>query len=88
MKKGSLRLRLFAAGAASIVVALTVAGGGLLLLFERHVERRVVAELETDLRQLIGGLALGANGALEVAHERRLDPRKLLRRARGGAAGR
>ncbi|MBS0643834.1 MAG: HAMP domain-containing histidine kinase [Proteobacteria bacterium] len=67
MKKGSLRLRLFAAGAASIVVALTVAGGGLLLLFERHVERRVVAELETDLRQLIGGLALGANGALEVA---------------------
>lgn len=67
MKKGSLRLRLFAAGAASIVVAVTVAGGGLLLMFERHVERRVVAELETDLRQLIDGLALGSGGTLEVA---------------------
>jgi hypothetical protein len=34
MKKGSLRLRLFAAGAASILLALSIAAAGLLLLFE------------------------------------------------------
>ena len=66
MKKGSLRLRLFAAGAVSIVLALAVAAAGLMLLFERHVERRVVLELEADLRQLAGGLAADASGALEV----------------------
>ena len=42
MKTGSLRLRLFAAGAASVMLALGIAAVGLLLLFERHVERRVV----------------------------------------------
>ncbi len=66
MKKGSLRLRLFAAGAVSIVLALAVAAAGLMLLFERHVERRVVSELEADLRQLVGGLALDPAGTLEV----------------------
>jgi signal transduction histidine kinase len=67
VKKGSLRLRLFAAGAASILVALTIAGFGLMLLFERHVERRVVAELQTDLRQLVAGLTLTLDGTLEVS---------------------
>ena len=46
MRRGSLRVRLLAAGAASIVLALAVAGLGLLLLFERHVERRMAVELE------------------------------------------
>ncbi len=64
MKRGSLRLRLLAAGAASILIALALAGLGLTLLFERHVERRVVVELELDLRQLIDHLARGENGAL------------------------
>jgi signal transduction histidine kinase len=72
--RGSLRRRLLAAGAASILIALTLAGLGLTLLFERHVERRVVVELELDLRQLIGHLARGENGALLL--ERPLaDPR-------------
>ena len=74
MKHGSLRLRLLAAGAASILIALALAGLGLTLLFERHVERRVVVELELDLRQLIGHLGRGENGALHL--ERPLaDPR-------------
>ena len=74
MKRGSLRLRLLAAGAASILIALALAGLGLTLLFERHVERRVVVELELDLRQLIGHLGRGENGALLL--ERPLaDPR-------------
>ena len=46
MRRGSLRVRLLAAGAASIVLALALAGFGLLLLFERHVERRMAVELE------------------------------------------
>jgi signal transduction histidine kinase len=72
--RGSLRLRLLAAGAASILIALALAGLGLTLLFERHVERRVVVELELNLRQLIGHLGRGENGALLL--ERPLaDPR-------------
>ncbi len=73
-----LRLRLFAAGAASILLALTIAGGGLMLLFERHVARRIVRELETDLRQLVSGLARNPDGTLEVsrlpAEPRFLEP--------------
>ena len=78
MRRGSLRLRLFAAGAVSVVLALAIAAAGLLLLFERHVERRVVAELEADLRQLVSGLNRDAAGALEVsrlpAEPRFLEP--------------
>jgi signal transduction histidine kinase len=78
MRKGSLRLRLFATGAASILLALTVAAFGLLWLFERHVERRVVIELESDLRQLVSGLARSADGTLEInrlpAEPRFLEP--------------
>lgn len=66
MSRGSLRVRLLAAGAASILVALALAGLGLTLLFERHVERRVSAELELNLRQLIGHLGRDADGALRL----------------------
>jgi signal transduction histidine kinase len=67
MKQGSLRLRLLAAGAISIVLALTVAGFGLLLLFERHVERRMAAELGSSLNQLVGSVTRTTDGTLEVA---------------------
>jgi len=66
MRQGSLRLRLLAAGAASVLVALTIAGFGLLLLFERHVERRMTAELGSHLNQLVSGLARAEGGPLEV----------------------
>ena len=39
MRWGSLRLRLVAGGIVAILVALTIAGAGLILLFERHVTR-------------------------------------------------
>lgn len=68
MRRGSLKLRLLAAGAASIVLTLAVAGFGLLLLFERHVERRMTAELQAHLRQLVSGLERGADGSLNIAH--------------------
>ncbi len=67
MRKGSLRLRVFAAGAASVTLALAVAALGLLWLFERHVERRVALELESDLRQLVSGISRAADGTLQVS---------------------
>src|SRR5690606_26175203 len=39
MSWGSLRLRLVAGGIAAILLALTIAGAGLTLLFERHLTR-------------------------------------------------
>jgi signal transduction histidine kinase len=66
VKPGSIRLRLLIAGAVSVVAALAVAGAGLTYLFERHVERRVEAELATYLDQLIAGVGLAADGALVV----------------------
>jgi signal transduction histidine kinase len=66
MRRGSLRLRLLAAGAASILLALAVAGFGLLLLFERHVERRMTAELQAHLRQLVSGLERAPDGSLNI----------------------
>lgn len=66
MSQGSLRLRLLAAGAASIVVALALAGAGLLMLFERHVERRMVAELNSYLNQVVSELTRDEDGSLDV----------------------
>ena len=66
MKRGSLKLRLLAAGVASILLALAVAGFGLRLLFERHVERRIAAELQADLGQLVAGLDRGPDGSFDV----------------------
>jgi signal transduction histidine kinase len=60
----SVRLRLLAAGAVSIAAALVLAGIGLAVLFERHVERRAVAELSAHLDQVIAGLDRDAEGIL------------------------
>ena len=62
----SLRLRLLIAGAVSILVALGLAAFGLTLLFERHVERRIDAELTVYLNQLVANLALEPSGELAV----------------------
>jgi signal transduction histidine kinase len=57
-QKLSLRLRLAIAGAVSLIFALLIAFFGLSLIFERHVERRVAAELALHLDQLIAALTL------------------------------
>lgn len=64
--RGSIRLRLIASGAATIVLALGAAGIGLELLFARHVERRAIAELQNDLRQLMAGFVVAPDGALTL----------------------
>lgn len=56
MTFGSLRLRLLFAGATSTIVALALAGYGLTILFERHVERRLAAELVVHLNQITAHL--------------------------------
>jgi signal transduction histidine kinase len=58
----SLRLRLVAAGALALVVVLLVARVGLLALFERHVERRLAAELGRHLDQVIAALQIDVDG--------------------------
>ena len=67
MTGGSLRLRLFFAGSLSILAALALAGFGLTLLFQRHVERRVAAELGVYLDQVVSGIDRGTDGTLAVA---------------------
>jgi len=74
MTRNSLRLRLIAGGAAAILIALSVAGVALTILFERHVTRTVVDDLEVHLKQLLGGIDIGADGRLVVARPP-ADPR-------------
>ncbi|MFZ5790218.1 MAG: sensor histidine kinase [Pseudomonadota bacterium] len=64
MTRNSLRLRLIAGGIAAILVALTVAGAGLTLLFERHVSRTMAADLDVHLKQLIAGIDVDPQGRL------------------------
>ncbi len=74
MNRGSLRLRLLLAGTVSILVALALSALGLPILFERHVERRVVAELGIHLNQIVSGLDRGPDGRLAVTNPP-ADPR-------------
>jgi hypothetical protein len=57
MIRRSLRLRLLLAATGAISLALAIAGAGLVVLFERHVERRVGAELDTYLSQITARVA-------------------------------
>lgn len=74
MRRGSLRLRLLLAGAISILVAVTLSALGLTVLFQRHVERRVEAELAVYLDQIVAGLDRDTSGA-PVMSRSPVDPR-------------
>lgn len=74
MTRHSLRLRLIAGGAAAILIALSVAGVALTILFERHVTRTIADDLEVSLKQLLAGIEVGADGRLAVARSP-TDPR-------------
>nr|WP_240905653.1 HAMP domain-containing sensor histidine kinase [Thiorhodococcus mannitoliphagus] len=69
-----MRARLALAAAGSVLLAVLVAGLGLLMLFERHVERRIGAELIAQVNQLLAATSVGADGALQV-EPRPVDPR-------------
>jgi len=74
MTGGSLRLRLLVAGAISVLTAVALSALGLVLLFERHVERRIEAELGVYLEQIIANLDRETDGTLTVANPL-ADPR-------------
>jgi len=59
---GSLRLRLFLAGTLAVLAATVAAAFALGLVFERHVERRLAAELEAHLNQLTAAVEFDADG--------------------------
>ena len=74
MNARSLKLRLLLVGAITISAALLAAGLGIVELFERHVERRADAELDTYIRQISAGITFDAKG--EAIFDRPLaDPR-------------
>ena len=71
MSWSSLRLRLVAGGIVAILVALTIAGAGLTVLFERHIARTIADDLDVHLKQLIAGIDVDAEGRLVVARPAR-----------------
>jgi signal transduction histidine kinase len=72
----SLRLRLVLAAIVTILAALSAAGWGLTVLFEHHLERRVINSLQNDIGELIAGLDVADDGAVTLAR-RPVDPRYL-----------
>ena len=58
----SLRWRLLLGAAGAILLALGVAWVFMTLLFERHLERRLEAELTRDALALVAGLSLSPDG--------------------------
>lgn len=74
MKWHSLRVRLIAGGLVAILIALAIAGGGFVLLFERHLARTLAADLDVHLNQLLAGIDLDRQGNL-VLTQSPSDPR-------------
>ena len=74
MKLGSLRLRLVASGVMAILAALTIAGIGLMLLFERHVTRTMAEDLDVQLKELVAVVDVDEKQNLVVTRQPS-DPR-------------
>lgn len=69
MKSRSLRVRLLLGATVAIFIALAAAWLVMTLLFERHIERRVHADLVRDGMQLAASLAIGPDGAPLLSRE-------------------
>ena len=74
MNRHSLRLRLVAGGFVAILMALAIAGGVLVLVFERHVARTIAQDLDVHLKQLLAGIDVDPQGKLMLA-QTPVDPR-------------
>lgn len=66
MTPRSLRWRLLSGAAIAILAALAVAWVFMVVVFERHLERRLESELERDGLRLAAALVVGANGAPQI----------------------
>ena len=58
----SLKTRLLLIGAIVLIIALGLTGLGLTILFDRHVERRISAELDTYIAQIASRLSFDKTG--------------------------
>ena len=74
MKGHSIKTRLLTSGAIAIIIALGITGFGLTYLFERHVERRIGAELDTYITQIASRLAFEPSGKPYLG-DKLADPR-------------
>lgn len=74
MSSRSIRFRLVLTALLAISGAMALAAHVLTLLFEHHVERRVVAALDADMRQLMAGLTVAENASVSL-QRRPADPR-------------
>lgn len=70
----SLRWRLLAAAAAAILLALAIAWAFMTVLFQRHLERRLQAEMTRDALALVAALSLDTRGVPRLAVQP-ADPR-------------
>ncbi len=77
MNNRSLRLRLMVLASLVISVILIISGLAFYWLFQRHVEKFVMAELTTHFEQLAAGLVLNPGGQLEL-RSNLTDPRFLV----------
>lgn len=69
MSRHSLRWRLLLAAAAGILAALAIAWVFMTVLFERHLERNLEAEMTRDALGLVSGLAFDPRGQLLLEAE-------------------
>lgn len=69
MKARSLRVRLLLSAAVAVFLALAAAWIVMTLLFERHIERRVEADLIREGMQLAANVSIGADGAPVLSRE-------------------
>jgi signal transduction histidine kinase len=75
MTQTSLRWRLFFAGVLAVVVALLLAGAGLLVLFERHLERTLDDDLDAYVRHIAQRLDDGVDKKAAPSLAFASDPR-------------
>jgi signal transduction histidine kinase len=74
VKWNSLRLRLMAGGIVAILIVLTIAGSGLVVLFERHLARTLADDLDVHLKQILARIDVDPQGNL-VLTQPPADPR-------------
>lgn len=67
--RGSIRLRLLMFAALVTLTALAVAGAGLVLLFGRHIDRRIEQELDLYITQIAGNLSVDASNKIAIEDE-------------------
>ncbi len=66
MKSDSLGLRLNLAAAAVLLIALAIAGFGLVMIFDKAIEQQAIEELERHIKALSAHVAWDANGGLSL----------------------